>query len=57
MLFESGERGGAHELQKNSRELIAGLHDDGNRLAVVRGIMIGTILGIIVWAVILWGLL
>jgi hypothetical protein len=52
----------SHETQSEApaeggRGLIAGLHDDGNRLAAVRGIMIGTVLGIIVWAVILWGLL
>ena len=32
--------------------LIVGLRDDGNRLAATRGIMIGTVVGIIIWAVI-----
>jgi hypothetical protein len=34
--------------------MIAGLRDDSNRLAAARGIMIGTVLGIIIWAVIFW---
>ena len=42
---------------EDSRGLIAGLRDDSNRLAAARGIVIGTVFGIIVWAVILWGLL
>lgn len=37
--------------------LIAGLRDEGNRTAAVRGVAIGVVLGTIVWAVILWGLL
>ena len=36
--------------------LIAGLRDEGNRLAATRGILIGTVLGILLWAAILWGL-
>lgn len=36
--------------------LIAGLRDDGNRLAATRGVLIGTVLGITLWAAILWGL-
>ncbi len=36
--------------------LIAGLRDEGNRLAAVRGVMIGTVLGIVLWTAILWGL-
>jgi hypothetical protein len=52
----------SHETQseapaEDSGGLIAGLRDDSNRLAAARGVMIGTVLGIIVWAVILWGLL
>ena len=52
----------SHETQSEApteggRGLIAGLRDDSNRLAAARGIMIGTVLGIIVWAVILWVLL
>jgi hypothetical protein len=39
---------------EDSMGLIAGLRDDSNRLAAARGIMIGTVLGIILWAVILW---
>jgi hypothetical protein len=35
---------------EDSGGLIAGLRDDGNRLAAVRGIMIGTVVGIIIWA-------
>ncbi len=38
---------------EDSGGLIVGLRDDGNRLAATRGIMIGTVLGIIIWAVIL----
>ena len=52
----------SHETQsevpvEDSMGLIAGLRDDSNRLAAARGIMIGTVLGIILWAVILWVLL
>ncbi len=39
---------------EGGRGMIAGLRDDSNRLAAARGIMIGTVLGIIIWAVILW---
>ncbi len=42
---------------EDSMGLIAGLRDDSNRLAAARGIMIGMVLGIILWAVILWVLL
>jgi hypothetical protein len=42
---------------KDSRGLIVGLRDDSNRLAAVRGVMWGAILGGITWAVILWVLL
>jgi hypothetical protein len=49
----------SHETQseapaEDSMGLIAGLRDDGNRLAAVRGIVIGTVVGIIIWAAILW---
>ncbi len=49
----------SHETQSEApaeggRGLIAGLRDDSNRLAAARGIMIGTVLGSIVWAVIFW---
>ncbi len=37
---------------EDSGGLIVGLRDDGNRLAATRGIMIGTVVGIIIWAVI-----
>ncbi len=37
---------------EDSGGLIAGLSDDGNKLAATRGIMIGTVVGIIIWAVI-----
>jgi hypothetical protein len=37
---------------EDSGGLIAGQRDDGNRLAAARGIMIGTVVGIIIWAVI-----
>ncbi len=37
---------------EDSGGLIVGLSDDGNRLAAVRGIVIGTVVGIIIWAVI-----
>ncbi len=37
---------------EDSGGLIAGLRDDGNKLAAARGIMIGTVVGIIIWAVI-----
>ncbi len=37
---------------EDSGELIVGLRDDGNRLAATKGIMIGTVVGIIIWAVI-----
>ncbi len=52
----------SHETQseapaEDSRGLIAGLRDDSNRVAAARGVMIGTVLGMIVCAVILWGLL
>jgi hypothetical protein len=52
----------SHETQskapaEDSMGLIAGLRDDSNRLAAARGIMIGMVLGIILWAVILWVLL
>jgi len=43
--------------EEDSGGLIAGLRDDGNRNAATRGIMIGTVLGGIIWAVILWVLL
>ena len=36
--------------------LIAGLRDEGNRLAATRGVLIGTVLGVVLWAAILWGL-
>lgn len=36
--------------------LIAGLRDEGNRLAAVRGVLLGTLLGIALWSAILWGL-
>ena len=36
--------------------LIAGLRDDGNRLSAMRGVVIGTVLGIAIWSAILWGL-
>ncbi len=39
------------------RGMIAGLRDDSNRLAAARGIMIGTVLGIIICGVIFWVLL
>ncbi len=39
---------------EDSGGLIAGLRDGGNRLAAVRGIVIGTVVGIIIWAAILW---
>ncbi len=39
---------------EDSGGLIVGLRDDGNRLAATRGIMIGTVVGIIIWAAILW---
>ncbi len=42
---------------EDNRGVIAGLRDDSNRLAATRGIMIGTVLGGITWAVILWMLL
>ena len=35
---------------EDSRGLIAGLRDDGNRLAAVRGILIGAVLGGTIWA-------
>ncbi len=52
----------SHETQseapaEDSMGLIAGLRDDSDRLAAARGIMIGMVLGIILWAVILWVLL
>jgi hypothetical protein len=52
----------SHETQskapaEDSKGLIAGLHDDGNRLAAVRGIMIGAVLGGTIWAVVLWVLI
>ena len=52
----------SHETQSEApveggRELIAGLRDDSNRLAAARGIMIGTVLGGIICAVVLWALL
>jgi hypothetical protein len=52
----------SHETQsdapaEDSGGLIAGLRDDSNRLAAARGIMVGTVLGGITWAVILWVLL
>jgi hypothetical protein len=37
---------------EDSGGLIAGLSDDGNKLDAVRGIMIGTVVGIMIWAVI-----
>ena len=42
---------------KDSRGIIAGLRDDSNRLAAARGVMLGTALGSIICAVILWVLL
>ena len=42
------------EAPAEDRGLIPGLRDDGNRLAAVRGIVIGTVVGIIIWAAILW---
>ena len=34
--------------------LIAGLRDDGNRLAAARGVALGAVLGGIICAVVLW---
>ena len=38
---------------EGGRGMIAGLRDDSKRLAATRGIVKGTVLGIIIWAVIL----
>ena len=37
-----------------SRGIIAGLRDDSNRLAAARGVALGTVLGGIICALVLW---
>ena len=39
---------------EDSRGIIAGLRDDSNRLAAARGVALGTVLGGIICATVLW---